>query len=246
MERVVNFPQGVPYGTTHFEKGRTWEYVEPGMWKSIGGSGGGDGSGGGIEEAPSDGLVYGRQNEQWVEVVSEEYEPPSFELLRTTGKTLEIKKTYLVNIPTANPYVNLPKLSALDEGAFLVISDGVDGWSSVSSALTVNLNGPLQGQNVGQLSLDLANTQITFVWDGASWWVFSTMTNTAGIEFLTDAPEDGNIYARQDGNWVQVTSGGGSGGGPVEWDDVLNKPQPIKDLAAENAPKVSIVSGGSY
>jgi hypothetical protein len=246
MERVVNFPQNVPYGTTHFEKGRTWEYVEPGMWKSIGGSGGGGGGGGGIEEAPSDGLVYGRQNEQWVEVVSEEYEPPSFELLRTTGKTLEIKKTYLVNIPTANPYVNLPKLSALDEGAFLVISDGVDGWSSVSSALTVNLNGPLQGQNVGQLSLDLANTQITFVWDGASWWVFSTMTNTAGIEFLTDAPEDGNIYARQDGNWVQVTSGGGSGGGPVEWDDVLNKPQPIKDLAAENAPKVSIVSGGSY
>ena len=48
MERAVNFPQGVPYGTTHFEKGRTWEYVEPGMWKSIGGSGGGGGGGGDI------------------------------------------------------------------------------------------------------------------------------------------------------------------------------------------------------
>ena len=44
-ERAVNFPQNVPYGTTHFEKGRTWEYVEPGMWKSIGGSGGGGGGG---------------------------------------------------------------------------------------------------------------------------------------------------------------------------------------------------------
>ena len=44
-ERAVNFPSNAPYGTTHFEKGRTWEYVEPGMWKSIGGSGGGgDGS----------------------------------------------------------------------------------------------------------------------------------------------------------------------------------------------------------
>jgi hypothetical protein len=32
MERAVNFPQGVPYGTTHFEHGRTFEYVEPGMW----------------------------------------------------------------------------------------------------------------------------------------------------------------------------------------------------------------------
>ena len=47
MERAVNFPQNVPYGSTHFEKGRTWEYVEPGMWKSIGGSGGGGGGGGG-------------------------------------------------------------------------------------------------------------------------------------------------------------------------------------------------------
>jgi hypothetical protein len=64
-----------------------------------------------------------------------------------------------------------------------------------------------------------------------------------GIE---EAPEDGLIYARQDGQWVEITQGGGSGGGPVEWADVLNKPQPIKDLAAENAPKVSIVSGGSY
>lgn len=46
-QRAVNFPSNVPYGTTHFEHGRTFEYVEPGMWKSIGGSGGGGGGGGG-------------------------------------------------------------------------------------------------------------------------------------------------------------------------------------------------------
>ena len=45
------FPPGEGYGTTHFEHGRTWEYVEPGMWKSIGGSGGG-GSGGGGSGGP--------------------------------------------------------------------------------------------------------------------------------------------------------------------------------------------------
>ena len=39
--REANFPQGVPFGTTHYEHGRTWEYVSPGMWRSIGGSGGG-------------------------------------------------------------------------------------------------------------------------------------------------------------------------------------------------------------
>jgi len=107
--RVVNFPQNVPYGTTHFEHGRTFEYVEPGIWKSIGGSGGG-GGGGGIEEAPEDGLVYGRK----------------------------------------------------------------------------------------------------------------------------------------DGGWVQISSGGGGTGGSVEWADVLNKPEPIKNLAAEGPSKVSLVSGGSY
>ena len=37
------FPPGQGYGATHFEHGRTWEYVEPGMWKSKGGSGGGGG-----------------------------------------------------------------------------------------------------------------------------------------------------------------------------------------------------------
>lgn len=40
-QRAVNFPQGVDYGTTHYEHGRTWEYVKPGMWKSVGGSGDG-------------------------------------------------------------------------------------------------------------------------------------------------------------------------------------------------------------
>ena len=65
-DRAVSFPSNVPYGTTHFEHGRTFEYVEPGMWKSIGGSG----SGGGIEEAPEDGLVYGRKDGGWVEISS--------------------------------------------------------------------------------------------------------------------------------------------------------------------------------
>ena len=41
--RAVNFPQGVPFGSTHYEKGRVWEFVDPGMWRSIGGSGGGGG-----------------------------------------------------------------------------------------------------------------------------------------------------------------------------------------------------------
>ena len=33
-QRATSFPTNPPFGTTHFELGRTWEYVEPGMWKS--------------------------------------------------------------------------------------------------------------------------------------------------------------------------------------------------------------------
>ena len=43
-DRIVSFPNNPPFGTQHFEHGRTWEYVEPGMWKSVGGSGGGPGA----------------------------------------------------------------------------------------------------------------------------------------------------------------------------------------------------------
>lgn len=46
-KRIVQFPQNVPFGTTHYEHGRTWEFVDPGMWKSVGGSGGGGNNGGG-------------------------------------------------------------------------------------------------------------------------------------------------------------------------------------------------------
>lgn len=40
--RTTSFPANPPFGTTHLEHGRTWEFVEPGMWKSIAGEGGAD------------------------------------------------------------------------------------------------------------------------------------------------------------------------------------------------------------
>ena len=47
--KTTSFPTFPPGWVTgqHIEHGRTWEYVEPGMWKSIGGSGGG-GTGGSV------------------------------------------------------------------------------------------------------------------------------------------------------------------------------------------------------
>ena len=64
-----------------------------------------------------------------------------------------------------------------------------------------------------------------------------------GIE---EAPEDGLIYARKDASWVEITSGGGGTGGSTDWPDITNKPEPIKDLAAENVSTQSLITGGRY
>ena len=37
--RTVDFPSSPKYGEIHFEHGRSWEYVAPGMWKSTSGDG---------------------------------------------------------------------------------------------------------------------------------------------------------------------------------------------------------------
>lgn len=36
MAKVRNFPPTPPLNYVHEENGRSWKYVEPGMWKSIG------------------------------------------------------------------------------------------------------------------------------------------------------------------------------------------------------------------
>ena len=54
-----------------------------------------------------------------------------------------------------------------------------------------------------------------------AWYVEVRGGSGGGGGGLDDAPSDGLIYTRQDGQWVEITQGGGSGG-PVEWADVLN------------------------
>jgi len=212
-ERIVGFPPNPPFGTVWLEKGRTFEYVEPGMWKSVGGSG--DGSGGGGEG----GFLT------WQKVV-------------VSGFQCEANNQYLDAISAASPTVSLPQLTNSDEGAFVEIADGRAGWST--TPLTVALNGPLQGNGATTVVLDFDRVICTFVWLGTEWTIYTTASNR-GID---DAPEDGTTYGRQDGQWVQVSAGGGGTGGSVEWADVLNKPTPIVNLAGET--KASFVTGGNY
>jgi len=213
--REVQFPQKPAFGTTHLDHGRVWEYVEPGMWKSVGSVGDGDGD---------DDVAV---SADWVVITS-------------SGFKCEANTKYLDMI-LGSGAVSLPALGLEDEGKFVEIADGHGHWGD--KPMTVTLNGMLNGESPKTLVLDHTEVVVTFVWSGTDWSVFMTQTSDA----FSDAPSDGKTYGRKDGHWVEVQSGGGgSTGGSVEWVDVLNKPQPIKNLSAENATKVSLVSGGSY
>jgi len=211
--REVQFPLSPPYGTTHFELGRTWEYVEPGMWRSIGGSGSGDGD---------------------VAVSADWF------IISASGFKCEANTKYLDRIKGSGA-VSLPALGLEDEGKFVEIADGHGHWAD--DPLTVTLNGMLNGESPKTLILDHTDVIATFVWSGTSWSVFMTQTS----DTFGDAPSDGKIYGRKDGQWVEVSAGtGGLPGGNVEWVDILNKPEPIINLSGETPAKVSLVSGGSY
>jgi hypothetical protein len=125
-QRVVNFPSNAPYGTTHYEHGRTWEFVEPGIWKSVGGD----------------------------------------------GSDLDIHWDDIDGKPTEYP----PEAHGHQQGEIDGLEDRLD-----------------------QIEQSIGNG-----------------------------------------------GGGSGGGGDVYWDDVLDKPVQIENLAAENAGKVSMISGGSY
>jgi len=90
----------------------------------------------------------------------------------TNGFQCVANKRYMVSIADADPSVILPSLSPSDAGSYVVLSDAAGAWGNVN--LTVNLNGTLGNQIVGQLILDLPSTIVTFLWDGNTWSVYTT------------------------------------------------------------------------
>ena len=74
-------------------------------------------------------------------------------------------------------------------------------------------------------------------------WVMAN-AGSGGGGGIPEAPEDGKVYGRKDKGWEEITSSSTTPN--VEWANILNTPEPVKDLAAENITTTSMVSGGSY
>lgn len=94
-------------------------------------------------------------------------------------------------------------------------------WQSVVGGATVGDTPPANPQG-GQLWFDSVSTQL-FVWyadPSSNQWVIAN--NQTG--FVTDAPSDGNTYARRNGAWVQsvLSVNGRTGAVTIQTSDITN------------------------
>ena len=99
-----------------------------------------------------------------------------WERISSTGFQCVPDQQYMVAINGSNPNVMLPTFGTGDIGKFVILADGNGVWDLPGRSLTVVLNGPLDGDPIGSLVLDLARVMVTFLWDGHSWHVYTTMS----------------------------------------------------------------------
>lgn len=180
-----------------------------------------------------------------------------WERVDTAGYDCLVDSQYMVAIETANPYVDLPTLGDQEHGKYIVLADTNGDWGTPGQHLTVNLNGPLQGQDVGQLVLDISSVIVTLMWDGYTWVVYTTVGGVPTVSSseqvnvsknLTDifppssgggggggieeAPKTGKMYARKDETWQEFATGNlepGNGNDDVLlWDTIQDEWMPSK------------------
>ena len=133
-------------------------------------------------------------------VVGKDYvdEHTQFTVVDTTNFVCSPNKNYVfTGVSVNNPTINLPVLTGTDLGEYVTIADGDGVWGDTGKHLTVNLNGTLYGQAIGQLTLDISNVTVTFIWNGNDWSVHSSMAaidSSGGSNPWTDSA-DGIAYA---------------------------------------------------
>ena len=171
--------------------------------------GGVDGADGGIEEAPEDGLVYGRQDGQWVEVTQAAKTP-----VVTGGAEQDIDvggETYRVHTFTTSAKITVTEADAQVE--FLVVGGGGGGAFAGGGAggYRTSVPGDMSGGNTapeGSISLPIG------VWD--------VVIGAGGAYNTQGSPSDlASIQSIGGGSGAalsQVGGDGGSGGGAVDAD----------------------------
>ena len=92
-----------------------------------------------------------------------------------------------------------------------------------------------------------------FYWEASMAYVYNPSNKFGYKDTLPeDHPEkvirgaDFDVEFNAIANAIANINAGGGTATDVEWSNVLNKPEPIKDLAAENNSTESLITGGRY
>ena len=183
--KTTSFPTDPPYGTTHFEHGRTWEYVEPGMWKSIAGGG----------------IAGEGENPEWDDIENKPSEFPPESHTHGQGEVdgLEVRLDQIEqSITDGGGFVDAPSDNKIygrknELWAEVVIPD--TSWDSITGKPT---EFPPEAHDQG--------------WDtitGKPADYPPSAHNHDGVyqpvgNYIEDADSDGKQYARQDASWTEI------------------------------------------
>jgi hypothetical protein len=218
--RTTSFPPSPRYGETHYEHGRTWKYVEPGIWKSAGGSGGG-GSG-------PDGEVV------WDDVLNKPTEfPPSAHnhdgdyLKAETDPTVpdHVKSITTEDIDNWNASGGASSWDELTgkPSEFPPAAHNQD-WNTITNTPSEYPPESHAHDQSDVIGLELRLEQIE-----------GSITDGGGF---VDAPDDGKMYGRQSEAWAEVVI---PDGGASSWDDLTDKPDTFPP--SSHSHEISDVNG---
>lgn len=184
-----------------------------------------------VMDAPSDGNEYVRKNAAWSVATGGGggVQFPAYDNGITYTVGSQVKYQYrLWEMTTAVGAAGYDPVGNPSYWTEISPASGGVTWGSISGTVSnqTDLTSFIYGLGY-QTALDVSTYATANFYPLAS--------NPSG--YLTDAPSDGNQYARQNGAWAQVTGGGG-GGGSVAWGGitgtVTNQGDLVTYIAGQN------------
>jgi len=172
------------------------------------------------EEAPTNGITYGRMNGTWVDVAS---------AVDTTVIWDEIQGKPTTYPPSTHTHTVSQLADASTIGRTLMQAPTAPSARAAIAAIstddlarhTVQRAGVTIGARRAINLIDAGGITSTVIDDAANERINITLTSLGGSSGgggITDAPIDGNTYGRKDAAWVQIASL------TVNWGDITGKP----------------------
>ncbi|USM11578.1 tail fiber [Citromicrobium phage vB_CbaS-RXM] len=182
-----------------------------------------------IPDAPDDGQQYARQNRAWVPFEAGVGLSESVEVAAAVSNLLASQSTQYLRFTSNSAKTLTVQPDATEEmpsnGEWHFQNEGNNNLT-ITVGAGVTINAPVDGSLVipkgGTASLKRVAVD--------TYNLFGVTVSTAEETGLEDAPSDGSLYGRKDGNWEQVPDAGG-GGTSSSSSTTLVVPETARDLA---------------